>query len=309
MVGKYNGLLRKRLIFVAKVAITFVFFVFILKKVDVVHLVSSFSFSHLPLLLVSLCLVPVYVVLKAWKWHIIVCRKNSHHFSISVKSYMAGLVGGLITPGRLGEVSRVFFLPPDKRLNYIPLVFFDKLLELIAVIVLALYGTRHFAGDIVFGIILAGIILLIAFLFDKNLRLFLFRLAGRCFSRKIIKEQIENIRDMLRDQPMYRLLMITFISYAIVLVQFYLFVSLHSSVSLVVIFLVVPIMMLSSAVPFTISGLGIREAAGMVLLATFGIPYYVAIQASLLLFLFDSVFPACIGAVIFLRGKNHEQAV
>ena len=69
------------------------------------------------LLLLAIPLAWAFTALKAVKWGLLI-RTSSLPVGIGVafRSYLIGMAVGLFTPGRVGEVARIAYLPPERRL-------------------------------------------------------------------------------------------------------------------------------------------------------------------------------------------------
>ena len=60
------------------------------------------------------------VFLKSWRWHYLLkMQEVDYGLRQAFPAYFSGIYLGLATPGRLGELSRVFYLTNDKGLSFV----------------------------------------------------------------------------------------------------------------------------------------------------------------------------------------------
>ncbi len=102
-------------------------------------------------------------------------------------------------------------------------------------------------------------------------------------------------------------LLLGLIIQSIVIISFYIFsLSLGFDVQMIYFFLFIPLITVASAVPVTLSGLGIREAGFVILFTKAGLTEVEALSLSLLIFI-NMCLVSLIGGLEFLRlGKPPE---
>ena len=71
----------------------------------------------------------VLLFLRAYKWHQLMAAAGHAHLGLSLRSLFGGFALGLITPGRLGELGRCFFVREEERAQVALLNLFDRLLD------------------------------------------------------------------------------------------------------------------------------------------------------------------------------------
>lgn len=89
----------------------------------------------------SFLVVPVLIMLRAGRWHILArTRAPGIRFSRSFHSYMAGLALAVVTPFAAGELARGAFAAPEDKAGFVGLTFLDKMLDVSSLLVLACLG-------------------------------------------------------------------------------------------------------------------------------------------------------------------------
>lgn len=304
----------KKFFFILKVLLTFVLVYLVMDKISFRDFENSIKTIRAGFV-VALFYALVFTLIKALKWYYLV-RQTSEKgttWGDAVKSYFVGMVGGLLTPGRVGEIARTVYLEKHNKSLIIYLVAVDKVFDITVVVLLALPGIYYFTGVFAFfatagvGIILAG--LLVGIFFPHYPPRWLNRLLERTGKWAGIRERLSLIEREMESMTMkfkLKFLGITFLSYGIVIIEFYWLVNNYQNCPLAAICLTQPLIMLINIVPVTIAGLGIREGAAVVLLASFGVGGAAAISSAFMLFLLNTAFPALAGA-LFLTHRQKQK--
>ena len=184
----------------------------------------------------------------------------------------------------------------------------DKLSELWVVIFFVLLGGQSFLTGLNTSIIIFALAIILFFLF-------LFRHV----SDKIIKRvPFSFLRSLLTGFTLVSwpvsnmVLILSFFTMSIYFLQAYLLLLAFQPIQYSTILSVFPLILLTNLIPVTIGSLGVREGTAIYLLSQFGVPAAIAISVSLLLFVFDTVIPGCIGSFFFnqrgtesLLNKSH----
>jgi uncharacterized protein (TIRG00374 family) len=287
-----------------KIAVTTALVGLILRHVSLAAIVEGVRAADPEMLAAAVAIGILFTLLKSYKWCYLVCRSGGRcTFATALRSYLIGMGAGLVTPGRVGEVSRAYYLPDGERLRGAGLVGVDKLLDLGAVFSLACVGGFIVIGGAV-GIGCAAVTaVLLGFLYRPQMPLrFVERLlAGRWGESRIIPV-LDAFRALGRIELNVSLAM-TYAAYAIVLIEFYLLVLAFEPVSFGPVLLVFPVVMLMNVLPITIAGLGVREGTSALLLSQFGVSQEAAVGAAFLIFSFNTLLPGLAGALLLLRRR------
>ncbi len=264
-------------------------------------------------LLIALVYSLVFTFLRALKWYYLVSRGAEGNTSVreGIKSYFVGMMGGLLTPGRVGEVARVLFLEQHRKSLIAYLVVIDRVFDIAAALLLALPGIYYYTNvpaaagvGIILAVVVAGLF------FPHYPARWLNRMLARSGKFPLLGERFGFIEDQVAAiVPGFKIKFFgfTLLCYGIVIVQFYWLVTNYYPCRLWMAALSQPLIMLTNIMPLTIAGLGIREAAAAVLLAPFGIPRAAALSSAFMLFLLNTALPAVIGAwLVFIRRKKQR---
>jgi uncharacterized membrane protein YbhN (UPF0104 family) len=256
----------------------------------------------------------LFTWVKAWKWHKLVraAAGNGATFWEATTSYLVGMAGGLMTPGRVGELARGLVLKKQGKGLVSYLVIVDRIFELTAVLVLALPGLFHFASvaaAVAAGMLLA-LLLTIVFFPDYPLR-WLQLILERAARLPAAREKLASMEMQIAAVPIavkFKQLGLSFLGYGFVLIQFYHLLNNYHPSRLWTVWLTQPLIMLTNVLPFTIGGLGIREGTAWILLAPFGVPEAAAITSAFMLFLLNTALPGVVGAFLFILLHDEEPA-
>ena len=114
------------------------------------------------------------------------------------------------------------------------------------------------------------------------------------------------VKDVFHRRQARILLLLTFIFYLVVLVQYHLFVLAFAPVSLGVSALCTSnILFIKAAIlPISLGDLGIRESTAIFFFTRAGVPAAAALNASLCVFFINILLPSLLGAIMVLRLKT-----
>ncbi len=302
--------IKKTAVFVFKIGVTAFLVYWVVRSVGFDKIRGCFAVGSFRYLFYIAVLISVlFSFLKVYKWHIMLQQTSrGGRFGDSSRSYLAGMAGGLFTPGRIGEISRFAFLKDHKKNLVIGLVMIDRLFDLAVVLFLALFGLFHFASIYVFAAA-AGLIgvFFFAFFYPRRFLQWVVVLTKRFpyFSRfhSMFLSWVEKIAAVSLSFKV-RFLFYTIISYVVVMMEFYFLVSNYRDVSIEAVILVQPVIMLVNILPITIAGLGVREGTAVLLLASFGIPAPAALSSAFWLFLLNTALPGIAGMVLLLFYRS-----
>ena len=213
--------------------------------------------------------------------------------------YLNSIYLGVITPGRIGEFTKVIFLKNVSNLDIskgFSSVLVDRIFDLYLLITIGLIGVWKFK---LFGMISSGFNAVLIILIFSPLLILNKRIVEKCIKvlftlvvtkkyKGKISEGFEKFNSSVNQLINYKLiysLLLTLLSYTVFFLQCYLTsLSLNLSISFITITLIMSITNLISFVPITISGLGTREAMLIFLFSLIGLSSEHAVAYSLLVF-------------------------
>jgi hypothetical protein len=199
---------------------------------------------------------------------------------------------GLITPGRVREIARIGSIDKKRRIEELSLVIWDKIFDLLAVLILALGGFYFFFGISLTGILGILIIFSLFIVFNpKILKKFL-----NIFPFKKFPNLIQGLINLKRKTLLLNFIL-SFLSYFLVLIEVYFLANSFEKFPFTSTFIGYPLVMLVNLLPITIGGLGIREGTSIFVLGKLGLSQTASFNSAFLLFLINTALPAIIGLV------------
>jgi glycosyltransferase 2 family protein len=257
----------------------------------------------------AVALAPVVLLFKSVKWFLLLRSiEPMASFNQAARSYVCGIPLGLVTPGRLGEISRLLFLPHNstRGMTGVGIVMIDKMTELPALLcwlAVALLIQLD-SWPIVSG---ASIIAAASVLFTLHLH------RGAVIAARITKRlpawrgidrlftEIVMAGAYVTPARMSAVLTFGLLSFGVEWVQYWLVfrasMSAGESLSIAHIAAAMSIVTLGNAAQITLAGIGIREALSVMLLGNV-IPPIVAALGAASVFLVDQALPALFGIMI-----------
>lgn len=299
--------MKKKVLFLAKLLATACIIFIIVKKVDFAQIKTTFVQPDLFFLSLAAMLMLPNFGLKFLKWHYLLHTCSIREtFMDASKSYLAGLAMGIVTPARAGEVGRSLFLKNKERLKGSGVAIVDKVFDLIAIVLLSLYGARIFISSASFVFLLMFVVGGIGvLLFSGSFHaVFTGLLPEGGVGNKV--KQIFSVLDHLSARVVLSNLLITIVMFFVVLLQCYFLVKTFypQAVAFNSILFAYPLVIVANILPITIGGLGVREGVAVFTLSVFNIPGEVAVSATLYLFLINVVFPSLLGALVIAGGNS-----
>jgi len=275
--------------------IGFLLLIFIIYQLDLEILYLSFQKINYRLLILAILLIIPIIFIKAWRWNYLKkLQKINYKLSDSFLIYSVGAAIGSLTPGRLGEISRISYLKNDGHSTGKSLVsvVIDRLLDIIYLTALGYLGTIFFFGFYQkITLIYSAVILLIVILFFMLKKEFHIKLIKKIFSiiipLKYQKSWQTNFQDFWNEIKIYNkknyfyFFFITFIAWLIYYCQIYL---LAKSIGLdeipfFYLAMTVTIAGFITLLPLSFSGIGTRETTLAILLS----PLMISIESIILL--------------------------
>jgi uncharacterized membrane protein YbhN (UPF0104 family) len=232
----------------------------------------------------------------------------------AVISFLGGAALGLLTPGKVGEFTRVMFITNGDRGKLVGIAIVDKLIDLEVALGLAVMSVHFLYGAVYSLMVLMTFALGAVFIFAPNM---FGNVMGKIIRWAAVRERIKGIIGGIVSIPKRVLIHCLCLRIVVSLVdifQFYLLINSFGSIGLLDVIVVYPIVILSNILPLTIGGIGVREGISMFLLSRYGINAEAAVSASFLLFCLNTLLPAVIGTLFVPRirllkgGANSEVA-
>lgn len=279
-------------------------FALILYRIDLIETITIILELKIFYFIISTLLsIPVFF-LRSLRWRYILLKlKIIYNFKPVMSIYFASLYLGLVTPGRLGEFTKLIYLNHDgypfgKSLFS---VIIDRLFDFILLLIIATIGILifsnlfYFPNLVFYGFFTLFVIIVLIILIkirkdslQKNIIKILNFVIPRKF-RKILITESDDFFKNINIFSLISLLNITGITIASSLLYFlqayFLILSLGISINFFYLVFTVSLAAIAAIVPISILGIGTRDAALIFLLSHAGIRSELAIAFSVLILL------------------------
>ncbi len=273
---------------------------FILYKVPISIISARLLGSNPKWLLVAVGFAGLMVSARLLKWHgLLKSEFPETSISLSARSLLGGFSLSIMTPGRLGELGRTLFLPPNRNSNAFILNCVDRSLDfwgLVTFALVSLFGLAPFRVAIVASFIWLILLPLI---------IFLPRVISSLAQISILSKRVRSMFGQpLRSKPsILRASLLSILSTFLDMMAFYALLRAFTEVEFTVALVAFPWILLASGIPITIAGFGLREGTAMTVLSSQGVASAIAINAALLIFIVSTVLPGAVGALLALQGS------
>ncbi len=220
---------------------------------------------------------------------------------ITLQSYFAGLVTGMLTPNMLGNfIGRFYYFDRKHRVQIILLTLLTNFAQYISsltfgwVSILVLGGFLIFKEQQQFVVSGIGLILIVSYLIFFFFDNFLLRFKRKSYAVKL--------KQNLKRKPAYRfkLLLLSFVRFIVFTTQFSLLLySFGEEINLEIILAIWQVYLLTIVAPSLFLGkIGVKETIAIVVLGSIGVNEFSILFASLIVWVVNNVFPALVGVII-----------
>lgn len=287
--------------------IGFIVFLLIIGWIDLEKTMQILLNTNPVLFVVSMLMfIPMFFT-KILRWKFIM-DKQKIHYSVGKCSsmYLSALYIGLVTPGKVGELIRTFYLKRDGVAfgRGFFSVFFDRFYDLLALLSIAYLGLFLFAEVfrtlIVFLTVvgLIGAAALGVFILKKNTLGKIVKFIIARATPKKYRDDIENTaREFYKDirilgpASLFYIVFLSFLSWFAHFIQVQLLaMSIGMDVSMIHIAFVVSVATLLSLLPVSLLGVGTRDASFVFLFAMIGITKEISVALSTLMLITTVIF-------------------
>jgi len=300
-------------------------FVYVLWNINIIKFIEILNGVDILFLSISFLIIFPSIWLKSLKWKVFINAFGIDcNTSDLLKIWLKGFSISMITPARLGDISRAYFLRKRVKIGKgITSVVLDRIIDVFLLFFFAIIGISslvliylEFSGILYIFIILFIVFLIFLFIISKkNTTIFLLKPIFRKFIPKKHKTDISiNFKEFYKGFKEIRnnkksviyALIIGIITWFISVFQYYLLaLSINLNLSYMFLFSAMAVVALLDALPISFSGIGTRDLALITLFSTISISKEYAISYSFLVLLFSYVFIGLFGAFLLLRNTNN----
>lgn len=271
---------------------------------------EAFSTMDVRWLLVALCLSPLFLGCRLFKWLLLIRQGNSEiRFVEIVPSYLRGMFVGLFTPLRLGEATRA--IGSGDAPKQFALYIVEKLLEVVILLILCTLALIGYYSKMMWVLVPLFLLFLISRTLLSRICIGCIHLTNRIF-HKPPSNELASVEKEIRGVRYGGCAIFSICVFVIFMVQVYIIMlgfGVEVSPSALLRF---PIVLLGNALPITVGGFGVREAAAVVLLKSEGISAAVAASSFSIVAIMDLILPAFLGALFLIfksKSKENEERV
>ncbi len=298
-----------------------ILFIYVLSKVDLNVVKETFLDMNLFFFLAAFAMVIPSLFIKTNKW-----KQLINPFKIKLmwkEGFSAWLVGffiGLITPGRIGDLTRAFYLREKMAIGKaLTTVVVDRVIDIIVLIILSLSGLLYILNNfsvnsnvplfimITFALFIAAV----AFFLKKERAEKLLRPLYNFFVPEKYKAKLkadfkdfyEGINVLQRNKgAVIKSALLSFVAWWIVSLQYYLLAkAMGIEINYLILFMIMPTIILVEILPISFSGLGTRDATLILFFSFVGLSANTAVALSLTILMFSYIYSF---AGLFIWIKN-----
>ena len=294
-----------------------ILFAIILSKLNLTKIIALLSNINPFYLALALLLFVPLLVIKTMRWQLLMKVQNiDYSLKDSTIMYAAALYIGAITPGRLGEFIKIFYLKEDGHPfgKSFATVLMDRLFDLTSLFFLGYAGMLLFITLFERAIIILSCIfvgtcfLVIFFIYKKDFCMGLLEYISSSFIperyRANAKTGFSDLYDGIKALNTNQFIIATFITFfawVIYFIMMYLFaLSIDINIPFLYLATCVSISAVITLIPISISGIGTRDATLIVLFSYLGLSKESAIAFSMMI-LFMYAVNGFIGLVAWLK--------
>ena len=293
-----------------KTGLTILLFIVLFLKLDLFEVIGILSSLRLSYFVIALFFVPILYIIRTYKWNFLLSSiKIKKPFGKLFKIVLMGVFYGLLTPGRVGEIGRVYHLE-EKKSETMPTILMEKIVDIFILVLLSLLTVILFFDDCsaFWYILLSLIVLLILAILLLSNKKFLLPLSKPFnIEEESIDIYINKFSKLINDKgAMSKVTLLTICYYLIAYISaFFLLLSIDVNTLAVI---TLPLIVLMGNIPITISGLGLRESVATILFISLGEEGAYGFSFSILLFLAFTLLPGVFGYFLAITTRSNERS-
>jgi len=297
------------------VTVLLVIFIYRFFDIQLDELLGAIATSNKTKLWAAFALMPLITLLQMTKWYqLLKLADEGIRFSDAATSLLAGMTLGIITPARIGELGRAWFLRDIPQLKVVGLTLADKFYSTLTYFFwglpsLIVYFNLNYSPSLLSNILMiAGCLFLytiIAFsvLSPGKVGKTLITINKFLFRREQIVD-IASVISSLKREKVFLILGLATLVWMLVITELWLLVNAFSEVDFLA-----GTLSASSAhfaktlLPITFGELGVREASMIYFFKNLGVSEVASVASALLMFSMNVFLPSLTGALFLKRLK------
>ncbi len=297
-----------------------ILFLYILSKVDVNKVIQGFGRIDVVWFGLTMAVFGVQHIIKAIRWKLLIDSYGINYPLLqSLKGWLIGYSLSLITPGKIGDFARAYYLKDKMETGKsLTTVMADRVIDIFVLFILAVIGISVFVNTYVkddfllFGTyILFAAFLAFIFVFSKKtfatkiLRPF-YRFAPKKYAergRKVYNDFYSGLGILVKKKKIIFLTSLITLAFWLIaiLATYMLAISLGFNITYAFLLIVMPIVMIILALPISFSGIGTRDATLIFFFSYIGLTAEMTLTYTIMLLAIDYFF-AIFGFGLFFKN-------
>jgi len=295
---------------IIKIAVTLAILSFLLWKVEfnANGFEDTLRSVRLEYFLLSLLGVVLVLGIKSYRWRLLIRNEGANYSAYKgFAAYMSSDAIGIVTPGRIGEIARLYYVRQDTDISFysaFKTIVSDRIFDFTMLGWFGLSGMLYYFktfGDHSGLYYALGVlaVLILGYYFTIKFLEILLRIP-RIQRLPVIRFIYESFLAVL-GKHMMLMWAITILAYLMYFgFSWLIMLSLHLSPSYIDVAFIMSIMSLSTIIPLSVAGFGTREATLVLLFSYYGLSSETAISFSLMHFTAFFLWGGLIGLVFWL---------
>ncbi len=295
--------------------IGFILLIYIFLKIDWHRFGSSIqNIQILPLVYAALLLIPLYI-LKSFRWkYLLSIQKISYSFKNTFLAFLSSNFIAFITPGRIGEVAKAFYVKDDLKISFaksIPSVIIDRIYDMYILLAIGTIGLLNYfsyenLSTAFWAVLLLFLILPIIFLWKSFMlkMVNILRLNNVKIMNITIFDFLHSFYTEIKIMSSFKLftgILLTIAAYAVLFMSgLEIIKAINLNIDYITIAIFISIANILSFIPISISGIGTRDASLIYLFSLINYSKEEALVFSTLLFFIFFVIGGLYGFICYL---------
>ena len=295
---------------IIKISVTLAILIFLFWKVEfnTVGFGDTLRSVRTGYFLLSLLGVIIVLGIKSYRWRLLIQNEGASYSAYKgFAAYMASDAVGIVTPGRIGEIARLYYLREESDISFycaFKTIVSDRIFDFTMLGWFGLSGMLFYFntfGDHPGLYYALGVLVLVVLAYIFTIKFLAILLRNKKVSRlPVIRFVYESFLAVIRKHAL-RMWAITILAYFMYFAfSWLIMLSLHLSPSYMDVVFIMSIMSLSTIIPLSVAGFGTREATLVLLFSYYGLASETAISFSLMHFTAFFLWGGLIGLVFWI---------
>tara|TARA_Y100000310_G_C20700067_1_gene828942 strand:- start:3794 stop:4681 length:888 start_codon:yes stop_codon:yes gene_type:complete len=276
---------------------------YLLKNLNLLQIISIVKQTNYILLLTIIPVIILIYIIKIAKLKFLLKKVNIWvKFSKLSKISLIGTFYGLITPGKVGELGRAYYLNANKAKTLPPLLW-EKLIDIFTLILLSnitIFFLFKNINLLYISILLTLSVLIVVFLIT-NEKTTSFVLTLIKIPKEKQEEYIYTMSQVFKKEVLFKTLFLSFIYIGTAFLGALILLKSMDPLANPLLVFSLPLLMLFGNIPITISGLGLREFVTVYCFTHLGATAELGFSFSIIWFIMTVLIPGLIGFFFILK--------